>query len=499
MRPCRRTHPPFRAATALAAVSLVLAAFGPGPESPRGLWVAVGTGVEFREFTLPGPNRAFVARMDRSNAAVTLDTMIAQGLEDDRRETVSTMATREEGAINSWNGRWGTRNDVIVAINGSFHDRLTGAVGGARVHGGWYSGWAGEGTGTLGFGWTMERETLWGRCIFAPSPRQVLTFLENGHTEAIHGINVGPGGERIVLYTPEFEPFSPGDPTGAEVLVEMSRPAMIIPLPRMATGIIRAVRTPADQAIPIPFDHIVIAGYGLSGGALNENAHVGAEIGISLELQDLGDGCQSPEVEDWSKTYAGLDVGVAFLQAGEIVHDPAPFSISQHPRTAVAFDDDYVYFIVVDGRAPGYSLGMTLDELGEFARDSLSAEWGLNLDGGGSSTIWVNGVVENRPSDGYERAVPDGLMMVAVDPMVLSKALRTGAQVTTSRAIEIRLGPGYNYTALAPIPSATEGVIQSDRGSLGGVVATGTAWWPVDFSGTAGWVPEDALSLVPAR
>ena len=486
-------------ASALAALSLVLAAFGPGPASPRGLWVTVGTGVDYQEFTLPGPNRAFVARMDRSDPDVTIDTMIAQGPADDRRETVSAMAAREEEAINSWNGRWGTRNDVIVAINGSFHDRLTGQVSGAQVHGGWYSGWAGETSGSLGFGWTMERETLLGSCIVAPATRQVISFLKTGNTEVIHGINAPAGGERIVLYTPEFEPHSPGDPTGVEILVEMNRPAMIIPLPRMATGTIRAIHAPADEEMPIPFDHVVIAGYGLMGGALYDNSIVGEQIGISLELQDMGSDCHSPEIEDWTKTYAGLDVGVAFLQDGEIVHDPAPHSISRHPRTAVAFSDDFLYFVVVDGRNSEYSVGMTLDELGEFVRDTLGAEWGLNLDGGGSSTMWVNGVVENRPSDGWERPVPDGLMMVAVEPMRLSKAFRVGAVVAAARALDLRLGPGFNYTALASIPASTEGTIRHDAGSLGGVVGTGEAWWPVDFDGAVGWAPGSALTLIPAR
>lgn len=499
MRPCRRSHHAFWTRAALAAASLVLAAFGPGPASPHGLWVSVGTGVEYSEFTLPGPNRVFVARMDRSNPGVTIDTMIGQGLGGDRRETVSTMAAREEGAINSWNGRWGTRNDVIVAINGSFHDRASGDVGGGEVHGGWYSGWGGEGSGSLGFGWTMERETLWGQCIVAPPSRQVLTFLDSGHTESIHGINVAPGGERIVLYTPEFEPFSPGDPTGVELLVEMSRPAMIIPLPRMALGTIISVQAPADQPLPIPFDHIVIAGYGLMGVALADHARIGEQIGISLELQDLGSGCQSPEAEDWTKTYAGIDVGVAFLQAGEVIHDEAPYSVSRQPRTAVAFDDDYVYFIVVDGRNPHYSVGMTLDELGEFVRDTLGGEWGLNLDGGGSSTMWVNGVVENRPSDGYERRVADGLMMVDVEPMLLSKALRFGGHVVATRDLEIRLGPGYNYMALGIAPAGSQGVIRYDSGGLAGVFGTGTPWWPVDFGGTIGWAPEDALTALPAR
>jgi hypothetical protein len=302
-----------------------------------------------------------------------------------------------------------------------------------------------------------------------------------------------------VLYTPEFERFSPGDPTGVELLVEMSRPAMIIPSPRMAVGTIQEIHRPAETEMAIPFDHIVIAGYGTMGGILSEYAHVGEQIGISLELRDLGFGCESPESEDWTKTYAGIEVGVAFLQDGEVVHDTAPYSVSRHPRTAIAFNDQYVYFVVVDGRSEGYSVGMTLDQLGAFVRDELDATYGLNLDGGGSSTMWVNGTVENSPSDGHERPVPDGLMMVSVEPMVISKVFRPGARVQTTRPVELRLGPGYNYAALTALESHTEGVVRRDDGGLGGVRATGVSWWPIEFEGMIGWAPQDSLVLLLAR
>ena len=38
----------------------------------------------------------------------------------------------------------------------------------------------------------------------------------------------------------------------------------------------------------------------------------------------------------------------------------------------------------------------------------------MNLDGGGSTTMVVNGVVRNSPSDGYERAVGDALLIFSV-------------------------------------------------------------------------------------
>ena len=56
------------------------------------------------------------------------------------------------------------------------------------------------------------------------------------------------------------------------------------------------------------------------------------------------------------------------------------------PRSAIAFDGTRVWFVVVDGRQPGYSEGITLAALGrELA--GLGAQWAVEMDGGGSSTL----------------------------------------------------------------------------------------------------------------
>jgi exopolysaccharide biosynthesis protein len=85
-----------------------------------------------------------------------------------------------------------------------------------------------------------------------------------------------------------------------------------------------------------------------------------------------------------------------------------------HPRTAVGIDRDgrRLHLVVVDGRSE-LSRGQTLRQLAELLR-SLGDEDAINLDGGGSSTLIARdaaGVVavRNRPSDGRERAVPNGL------------------------------------------------------------------------------------------
>jgi exopolysaccharide biosynthesis protein len=79
------------------------------------------------------------------------------------------------------------------------------------------------------------------------------------------------------------------------------------------------------------------------------------------------------------------------------------------PRTAIArLKDNRVAFIVVDGRS-SVSRGVTLSELADILL-SLGAIDAMNLDGGGSSTMVVNGTVANVPSDGVQRAIPSVVM-----------------------------------------------------------------------------------------
>lgn len=91
------------------------------------------------------------------------------------------------------------------------------------------------------------------------------------------------------------------------------------------------------------------------------------------------------------------------------------FVQERHPRTAAGFDANFrtLFLITVDGRQSGYSEGMTLDELADLMV-SLGIHEGINLDGGGSTTMVVNGTVVNRPSDEEgERPVSNAIVVLA--------------------------------------------------------------------------------------
>ena len=76
--------------------------------------------------------------------------------------------------------------------------------------------------------------------------------------------------------------------------------------------------------------------------------------------------------------------------------------------------DNTIWLVTVDGRQPELSVGMSLIELRALAR-RLGLVNALNLDGGGSTTMWVQGQVMNRPSDPTgPRMVSDALLVHSV-------------------------------------------------------------------------------------
>ena len=85
----------------------------------------------------------------------------------------------------------------------------------------------------------------------------------------------------------------------------------------------------------------------------------------------------------------------------------------KHPRSAVALTrEGKILLIVVDGRRKGKAEGINIPELAHMIR-VLGGEDALNLDGGGSSTLWCGELpdkgIANTPSGSAERKVANSL------------------------------------------------------------------------------------------
>lgn len=87
------------------------------------------------------------------------------------------------------------------------------------------------------------------------------------------------------------------------------------------------------------------------------------------------------------------------------------------PRTGIGVHETgRIMMVVVDGRQPKYSIGLSSRAFAQLMI-RLGAVQALMLDGGGSSTMWIEGDVVNRPSDGRQRSISEAaLILPGPDP-----------------------------------------------------------------------------------
>ena len=476
-----------------------------GRTSAQPGWAVIAPGIEFRQFYLQDPNIVHVARMDRSYVNLGLESSIALGKLSGGTETVSSMAARYDQAINYWGETWGNRNKVVVAINGYFYDTETGVPWRGQVHSGWYAKRFDDRQNGSGLVWKMDRSLFIGGCVIHRPEVQTITFLTTGESLSFNAINAPRGENQLVLYTPQYDNSTYADESGVEVVVEMRRPTMIIPSPSMSVGVIRQVRAHLPGA-DIPFDNVVLSGHGTAEAALLRLAKEGEEIGISQDIRHFDAYCSASSPNNWEKAYASIGGSFAFLQAGAIQSFSDLGAIIRNPRTAIAYNDRYIFFIVVDGRNPYHSLGMSIVELGHFVKYTLGASWAVAQDGGGSSTMVVNLKLKNYPNADLagtteaklERGVANGMMMVEVLPRETSSTFASGENVLIIPPAEIRLGPGDNFGLKAILDTSIPGVILPESHQLNGILAKGDHWWKVQAGEFTGWLRETSLSPTAA-
>ena len=105
-----------------------------------------------------------------------------------------------------------------------------------------------------------------------------------------------------------------------------------------------------------------------------------------------------PVLVQYGKTSISNNEEIRF--AGNAIND-------KHPRTAMGYTkDNRIIVLVVQGRSPGIAEGATLTQVAKMLQD-LGCWEALNLDGGGSSCMLINGKETIKPPDPTgQRAVP---------------------------------------------------------------------------------------------
>ncbi len=219
-------------------------------------------------------------------------------------------------------------------------------------------------------------------------------FIASGHgwTVPIDGVDTTRERGHLMLYTPSYRPDTDTAPTGTEWVLD-GDPLRVSEV-RSGTG-----------STPIPAQGMVLS----FGG-----------VDLPASLKALAPGVAVTFDTSWKSTYGTTTDRLSRADhivsgAGLLRHNGADATdwkaegmssetlpASRDPRTFVADDaSGFIWLGVVDGRQPAYSVGMTFSDLQRFCA-RLEFKDALNLDGGGSTTMVVNGAVLNRPSD------PDG-------------------------------------------------------------------------------------------
>ena len=162
----------------------------------------------------------------------------------------------------------------------------------------------------------------------------------------------------------------------------------------------------------IPPSGAVVAGYRESHTLVERKISLGDTMRIVLALVPHR-GKIKALVGGWPRIVLS---GKNIAGAADTTEGTFPrFSANRHPRTGIGFsrDSTTLYFITVDGRQES-SVGMSLIEFADLMI-SLGVHEGLNLDGGGSTTLVINGTVVNSPSDSTgERPVANCIFVTKI-------------------------------------------------------------------------------------
>jgi hypothetical protein len=276
----------------------------------------------------------------------------------------------------------------------------------------------------------------------------------SGAVRALNGLNQRPGANGISLFTPVWGASTPQASGTVEVVLE--------PFPPTApatdlVGLVTQITTAGGTGIPR--DGAVLVARGSAASRLAAEAAIGENMLVNLFLRP-----------NWAAVVDAIGGGPVIVRDGQPVYQALEdFGSSQlfarDPRTGVGqLADGRLVFVAVDGRQPGYSIGVTNFELGQMLA-GLGAVTGTALDSGGSTTMAFNGKLLNRPSDpGGVRAVGDALTLfyygVIAPPPATPVVSPNGDGVSEKQTLSFKLVRPSTVTAslIGPdrIPRQTE-------------------------------------------
>ncbi|MDQ6871255.1 MAG: phosphodiester glycosidase family protein [Gemmatimonadota bacterium] len=387
----------------ISAVSVLWAVSTPGQQFDSSIVRTVAPGVLHRRVVVKGgPWHVNVLEVDLRQPGLSIRAVRAHD-SFGGRETISSMVERYRGP-----------GKAVGAVNGDFFNiRSTGESENNVVIEGQY--WKGVrvtdspydtfDTIHSQFGIDWQNRPAIERFQFAG----VMTGPHE-RTVNLDALNFWPDSSAVVLYTRTFGDSTPGDSTG--------RHPLVVPLRSVGqkgdTLLFQVTgKTRQGWSLPLATGAAFLAG----GSRRSELRALVRQAGPLRVVPHLvpDRGRLRTVVGGWPRL---IMHGRSVAARGDSLEGTFPrFSSGRHPRTGVGIsaDSTKLFLITVDGRRESDS-GMSLSELASLMLD-LGVYEGMNFDGGGSTTMVVEGHVVNSPSDETgERPVGSGLLVVVDAP-----------------------------------------------------------------------------------
>ncbi|MCZ2390822.1 MAG: phosphodiester glycosidase family protein [Acidobacteria bacterium] len=293
------------------------------------------------------------------------------------------------------------RHNAVAAVNAGFF-RLDNSL------------WAGDAAGVLKIDGELLSESVQDRTALliinsktqtavSFGPLRVGVGFRDGSSVPIAGINRERKSDEAVKYTPEFNTTTLTDNSGVEIVVRNGKVTAIFD---------------GKGSTEIPCDGSVISATGSARAKLLANTKVGDKIKMTTVFPAGSKDARIDRISDAFSAAEDVTNGVPrLIRDGKIditwkqEGASKAFVETRHPRTAVAnLKDGRFLMLTADGRSEA-SAGIDLYDLADLLLE-LGAVDALNLDGGGSTTMYLDGKVVNSPSDkNGERKIGDALIV----------------------------------------------------------------------------------------
>lgn len=231
-------------------------------------------------------------------------------------------------------------------------------------------------------------------------------------TTTVFGLNEERHDDGATLYTPRMGPSTGTKNGGREIILEAADTSVTNAFLPLRPGVkvrakVRAIRDAGDT--PLTPGIMVIS--------------LGPRLLVDAPVVDVGDIIElsTSTVPDLEGCQTALGGGPRLVMDGKPVggwRNPH----QRHPRTALGWNKDHLWLMLVDGRQPGLSVGMSFTEMADYFI-KLGCTHALNLDGGGSASMWLLGQTVSSPSEGKERPVANGLVLIKKPKRVESESV----------------------------------------------------------------------------